>query len=60
MQIRAEEVSKTQYVLEMKFSAQGLDKKVGGLSALQIYLGFIQDLVVGEYTDEMLIDILSV
>lgn len=28
LQIRAEEISQTQYLLEMKFSAQGLDKKV--------------------------------
>ena len=27
-QIRAEEVSQLQYMLELKFSAQGLDKKV--------------------------------
>ena len=28
VQIRAEEVSQIQYMLEMKFTAQGLDKKV--------------------------------
>ena len=28
LQIRAEEISQTQYMIKMKFSAQGLDKKV--------------------------------
>ena len=37
LQIRAEEVSKTQYLLEMKFSAQGLDKKVCSLLPLQMH-----------------------
>ena len=37
LQIHAEEVSKTQYLLEMKFSAQGLDKKVCSLLPLQMH-----------------------